>query len=66
MATHLGTDVALIKNMEQGQVSNVIRVFHADLPSPAEKVPPYINVGWTVPRRENGGNALPGWGWGWG
>jgi hypothetical protein len=48
MAIHLGTDVALIKSMEQGEVSNVIRVFHADLPPPAEKVPQYINAGWTV------------------
>jgi hypothetical protein len=33
MATScLGTDVALIKIMEQGKVSNVIRLYHADLP----------------------------------
>jgi hypothetical protein len=34
MATCLGiADVAMIKIMEQGQASNVIRVFHADQPT---------------------------------
>jgi hypothetical protein len=55
MATCLGTDVALTKMMEQGQVSNVIRVFHADLPPPAEEVPLYSTSGWTVNLRANGG-----------
>jgi hypothetical protein len=39
MATHLGTDIALVKKMEQEQVSNVIRVYHADLPAPITNVP---------------------------
>jgi hypothetical protein len=55
MATCLGIDVALIKILEQGQVSNVIRVFHADLPPPAEKVPLTSSCGWIVNQRANGG-----------
>jgi hypothetical protein len=56
MATCLGIDVALIKIMEQGQVSNDIRVFHADLPPPAKKVPLTSSYcGWIVNQRANGG-----------
>jgi hypothetical protein len=55
MATCMGIYVALIKIMEQGQVSNVIRVFHADLPPPAEEVSLYSTSGWTVNLRANGG-----------
>ena len=46
MATHLGTDIALVKKMEQDQISNVIRVYHADLPSPVTNVPLTSSAGW--------------------
>jgi hypothetical protein len=55
MATCLGIDVAMIKIMEQGQVSNVIRVFHADLPPPAAKAPLTSSCRWAVNQRANGG-----------
>ena len=54
MATYLGTDIALVKKMEQGQVSNVIRVYHADLPAPAEVMPLTSSAMWTTLVRANG------------
>jgi hypothetical protein len=54
MATNLGTDIALIKKMEQGQASNVIRVYHADLPLPAVAVPLTSSAMWTTIVRANG------------
>jgi hypothetical protein len=54
MATHLGTDIALVKKMEQDQVSNVIRVYHADLPSPVTNVPLTSSAGWETSVRSNG------------